>query len=778
MNEHALELLDFLTVREEVESYAWSIEGKNQIQSEEFFTRRTDLESFRTLVREFRNLFETLQENPQFFFPDITEAVHTAEKPGSQLEGKEIAGIIQYLQQSRQLKGFLGKGETELQEEAGDLPDLSDLARVLGKFVDPEGNLKEQEIPSLRTIGERIRYIRREIDKIAISYLQNTLYRGYWQSDVPSLKDGRIVLPLNIHFRGKIRGVVHEVSARGATVFFEPLDIFERNNRLIEEENEYRWEVVRILRELTAKIHDRIPELVYLRERIAVLDSRQARARYGRVHACTFAEVDSDRICVRSARHPLLGSRAVPIDLELPPGTRILILSGPNTGGKTVALKTLGLLALLNQFGLEIPASDSSLPLFDSVFVDIGDEQSITESLSTFSAHIRNLSRIYKECTEYSLILLDELGAGTDPEEGSALAMAFLESFQRKQAFLFGTTHLGTVKHFVFSRPGMINASVDFNVEELKPTYRILSGIPGPSYALEIAERCGAPAAVLDIARSHLQAGETDYSRTLRDLMEKEQEYQKRLEEVGQIEDKLKDQYEKLKNWEANLSQKELELRSGGIRELADFLSTARKELEALVRHLKEGELNREKIRTSQDFLQNIQSFLVQQLSRQEEVQRKTLKPLSIPLEPGMEVRIRNHTQKGILRKHLKGDVWEVAVGTLRIQVPERDIAEASIASNKEERVSFVDSFTPEPPRLELDLRGMRVEEALQALERQIDAAVLHSLKEFGIIHGKGEGILQNSVHQYLSHCPQVEEFHFALPEAGGTGRTLVRMKQ
>lgn len=776
MNEHTLRILDFHLIQEEIATYAWSEDGRRCIQSGRFFTEREELEGFRILVDEFHQLYDREQELPVFSFPDIEEIMRVAEKPGSQLEGIEIAQVIRFLQSSRMLKHILLKQDGRLKDEGEDLPDLGELSKSLTRFIDSQGNLKEQEIPSLRDIGERIRHLRRDIEKLTYRYLQNPTYRGYWQTDTPALKDGRVVLPLNVNFRGKIRGVVHELSARGATLFIEPLEIFDRNNQLVDEENEYQLEVRRILRELTAKITEQSSEIQFLRDRISFLDSRQARARYGKIHHCQFTRLSKDQLSLRQARHPLLRGEVVPIDIEFPSG-KILILSGPNTGGKTVALKTLGLLVLMNQFGMEIPAADSTLPLFDEVFTDIGDEQSLAESLSTFSAHIRNLTEIYSSCTERSLLLLDELGAGTDPEEGAGLAIAFLERFQEKGVFLFGSTHLGGVKHFVFSHPEMMNASVEFDVTELKPTYRIVLGIPGPSYALEIAERCGAPSSVLEIARSFLRRGTSESQRLMEELFRQAQEYQTRLQDVNGLQEELQLRQETINHREQELKLREIELRKRGIRELQVFLEEARKEFETLVRMLREGELEKDKIRKAQEFIQKVQSVVSRQKDIQEEEEERFVRVSpSIQLSPGMEVRIRNHRQSGVLLKQLKDKLWEVSIGSLRMRVPEWEIVEV-LKTPKTPKVSIDEPITTDTPRLELDIRGMRVEEALKAVEKQLDGAVLRGLKEFSVIHGKGEGILQKSIQEYLSRCPLVEEFSFALPEAGGTGKTIVRMK-
>ncbi|MFQ3619736.1 MAG: endonuclease MutS2 [Spirochaetales bacterium] len=776
MNRHTLELLEFQRVREEVESYTFSEEGRNRLAQEPFLTQPKDLEKVRELVGAFRKLYDQVTDFPSLRFPAISDTLRKVEKAGAQLEGVEIAQIAEYLHQASLLKNFLLKQKGALKEQAEDLPDLSHLFKELKKFIDPEGVLKEQEIPSLRAIGERIRTLRKELEKIAYSFLQHPSYRGFWQTDTPTLKDGRIVLPLNANYRGKIRGIVHEVSSRGTTLFIEPLELFERNNKLVDEQNEYQWEVGRILRELTEKIHNHFQEIQFQREVIALLDSRQARARYGHLHHCSFAAIEGEGLALRQARHPLLGTKAVPIDINFT-STRMVILSGPNTGGKTVALKTLGLLVVMNQFGMEIPALDSTLPLFDDVYTDIGDEQSLAASLSTFSAHIKNLNTIYQNCSERSLLLLDELGAGTDPEEGVALAIAFLEAFKSKNVFLLGTTHLGGVKNYVFSEPDMLNGSVEFDLQTMKPTYRIILGVPGPSYALEIAEQCGAPLPVLQRARELLKERATQTEKLMGELLQRLQEYQQKMQEVEKVSEELQSQKLCLEKREKDLKFREIELREKGIDSLQIFLKEARKELEKLIRTLREGVLEKEKIQQAQSFLRSLEKTLEKEIELQEEEKNTFIRfSPSLSLSPGMEVKLRSHHQKGVLLRKIKEKMWEVGFGNLRMRVQEGDIEEVGLPQKKRE-ILYEEERSSPVVQWELDLRGYRVEEALKMLEKQIDGALLSGLKEFGIIHGKGEGILQQAVHQYLAQCPLVEAFTFAPPEAGGTGKTLVKMK-
>ncbi|MDR1317975.1 MAG: endonuclease MutS2, partial [Spirochaetales bacterium] len=493
MNEHALRLLEFETVRREIMDYAWSEDGRSRLAGEGFSRSEKELEKIRRPVAEFRALFDTCADRPAVFLPSITDMLKAAQKPGAVLEPAQIGTIGSYLRQAGTLKAYIKKAGGLLREEADGLPGMGALSTEIGKIIDSGGNVKDEEIPSLAQLRRKIRAGRRELDALAASYLGNADYKSYWQSDTASQKDGRMVLPLATNFRGRIRGVVHEISRGGATAFFEPLDIFEKNNAAAETENEYRRELFRILKNLTAQIGACSGDLLFLVERLTRIDSWQARASYGRAHSC-FPAAGQARtgFVLSSARHPLLGKKAVPVDIVLNGDTRVLLITGPNTGGKTLALKTAGLFALMNQFGMEIPAAeDSRLPLFDDIFVDMGDEQSIANSLSTFSAHISNLAKISGACTDSSLVLLDELGSGTDPEQGAAIAMAFLDCFLERGVRALVTTHLGTLKHYAFERAGVSNASVEFDSEAFVPVYKILAGVPGESHALEIARRCG-----------------------------------------------------------------------------------------------------------------------------------------------------------------------------------------------------------------------------------------------------------------------------------------------
>ncbi|MDR1931522.1 MAG: endonuclease MutS2 [Spirochaetales bacterium] len=791
MNDHALRLLEFGEIRAELIHYAWSEDGKKRLAGEGFLRSAKELEQIRRPAAEFRRLLDSDAAPPALNLPDITGLVKIAEKPGAVLEPAELGTIGSYLRQMKILKNYLKKGGGILREEAEGLPAMSGLSAKIDGIIDREGNVRDNDIPSLSRLRRRIRAYRKDLDALAASYLGNSDLRGYWQSDTASQKDGRMALPLASNFRGRIKGVVHEISSSGATAFFEPLDIFEKNNDIAETENEYRRELFQILKDLTAAAGEAANDLLYLSGRLALIDSWQARAVYGKRHECFPAAVaDSPErdFILSAARHPLLGAKAVPIDIRLAEGTRILLVTGPNTGGKTLALKTAGLLALMNQFGLDIPAAgDSSLPLFDDIFVDMGDEQSIAESLSTFSAHISNLAKIVSSCARASLVLLDELGSGTDPEQGAAIAMAFLDTLAERGVYAMVTTHLGSLKHYAYSRPGVSNASVLFDAEAFKPAYKIIPGVPGESHAFEIAERCGVPALIIDRARAYMSGSETDSARLIRSLTEKEAEIAQTLRQQRKLLADLEEERRLLAEKQSELSGREIRLRREGLTEARRFLAETRKQFEALVHELRQagrsaapdaGEQTARYTQELRSLTGEIQRRIKTEEQKIEELTALARPARSGPLEEGMQVLIGDPPRGAVLERRLPGGRWQLTAGAIRLCLPESEIVsvQASIPQKPEIQINLTQT-AGEPARFELDIRGLRAEEAIAALIKQTDRAIIQSLQEFGVIHGKGEGVLQTAVHDYLRGHPAVAEFRFAHPDQGGTGKTFVKLK-
>jgi DNA mismatch repair protein MutS2 len=666
--------------------------------------------------------------------------------------------------------------------------DLAPVSRIVFRILNKDGTIRD--LPELKAARDRIARAHRDIAALTESFFRNPETKAMLQSDAPTIRDGRTVLALRANFKGRVKGIVHEVSASGQTVFVEPDELVQKNNELVQEEARYLQELNRILREATEKVAVELPSLKVARATMAGLDGVYARARHARLGGLFLARDLEAGFELRKARHPLLGRRAVPIDVVLPEDTRTLIVTGPNTGGKTVTLKTIGLLALMNQFGLGIPAAlESGLAVFDDVYADIGDEQSIDQSLSTFSGHMRVIGGIVDSAGARSLVLLDELGSGTDPEEGCAVAMGLLDWFIGRGCLTILTTHHGILKNYGYTRPGCLNASMDFDATSLQPTYRVLMGVPGESRALDVASQNGLRR---EGARKYLAEERADVSELIRGLTEKhrhiedlEEESRSRLKEAREAQRRT--DLSRLK-----LRQRELELKEQGVSDLKRLLGESRKTLENLVRDLREGEISPEKTKAVKEFLAGLAEAVDAEGSKLELVRRETqaerdavegncADSTAKAISEGLAVLIGGARKKGRVVRQAKKGYWVVETGSLRLTVPEADLQADSSTEASRPMVAVELAPRGEGGRttavFELDVRGQRLAEALNAVEKQLDAAALQGLSLFSIIHGTGEGILGKGIQDYLRKQPSVADYHFARPEEGGYGKTVVRLK-
>jgi len=813
MNDKAIKLLEFDAIRSKVAELALSEESGRIICGEEPLSDKEEVQKLKSLVGAVMKRMTCAGGESRESLPELKEIVSKLEVDGAALEMDEAYAIGIFINRAETFRQWLLKpfrtannGETlredPLTETARNLPPCGDVAKEIFKILDLEGNLRD--LPEFKELRRRIRALQKNIETTASRYAGSDEKRRMLQSEIPSQRDGRMVLAVKANFRGRIKGIVHEVSSSGQTVFIEPEEVVEMNNELLIENRRLEAEIRRVFRELTTRIASQREGLRDFYRGIIFLETIRARARYGFEHRWNFAEspTSGGRLVLKQAKHPLLGSRAVPLDLFMENGIHTVIITGPNTGGKTVALKTLGLLALMNQFGLAVPAEEGTLlPVFDCVYADIGDEQSISQSLSTFSAHMTNIAEIISSSTEHSLVLLDELGSGTDPEEGSAIAMAILDHFIEKKASLIITTHHGILKNYGYTREGVENASMEFDSRTLSPTYKIVMGIPGESRAVDIAAKNGFPPALVKQARSYLDEERSDVSALIAGLKEKHRELEAAAEAGKREETRLIEERRKSDLKELRLKQKELQLRSEGVGSLGNLLGESRKTLENLVRELREGELelDKDKTRKVKEFLSGLEeSFKAESANLEKETfalasERRRLEDGAPGVvdeqgfSPGMEVLAGESRRRGrIVRLDKKGSgsdpsSWIVEIGSLKMSFSEKDLvpvsASAQGATLRKSATWAVDLAPTSPVQAELRLRGMRFSDAMEALGKQLDLAVLSGLRQFAVIHGKGEGILQKGVHDFLKNDPRVADFFFSRPEAGGFGRTEVILK-
>jgi DNA mismatch repair protein MutS2 len=778
MDKHSVELLEFEFIRDELEGLCFGDEGRRLLHEQEFLHERDSLDTLLDRVVYIQKLVQTDSKLPAVRLPEIAQALEYVRKEGSTLDGEQIAAVGHFIEGGATLAKWVcrsldDRNRSPFLSELASLPDLREVSKFIFSFLEEDGSVNES-LPELKSLRRRMRSTQGEISSLASGYLQDQA--SIWQTDVPTQKDGRLVLPLKSSYKGRVPGIIREVSSSGATIFVEPFDLVEKNNAYALLEHEYQIEIARILRVCSARIRESRELLLPYLERMAELDTVVARARYGVRHLCTRPTGLDKGFCILSGRHPMLGKSVVPIRVELADGSSVLLISGPNAGGKTVSLKTIGLFALMNQFGMCIPADEgSSMQLYSDVFADIGDDQSIEESLSTFSGHMKNISRFTTSAADDVLVLLDELASGTDPEEGSAIAMAVLDHFIENHSTVVATTHQSALKNYAFSKDGVANASVSFDPETHRPTYSIILGLPGESHALDIAAGSGMSREIIDCAHRYLDEQSTDVAQIIREitfhqrsLKDKETDFQKKRNEW--LERSRETDLRALR-----LKQRETELRTQGYVELTKQNQENRRQLENLVRDLREGELSKEKTRAVKEFIGEMEKAANKEKAEIAEVTQE-LRPAQ-DLAEGMDVLVGASRQRGTVVRKARSGYWVVATDKLKITVPESDIKEIVQKAKKEKRVHVAHSAGAGFAAYSLDLRGYRLVEALDELERQIDRAILGNLTSFEVIHGLGEGVLKQGIQDRLRSHPSVGEFGFALPDAGGFGKTIVQLK-
>ena len=710
------------------------------------------------------------------------------------LEPNQLLDIKYTLVAARSLRRVFEKqGENfpNISEIALRLPPPLGLVDAISRTLSERGEVLDSASDRLGNIRRELRIQHDRLLSRMQSMLSNPDIAPYLQDNLVTQRDGRYVIPLRADFKGKVKAVIHDSSSSGATLFVEPLSVVEQNNKYRELILEERDEIRRILAELSQHIGEYAGVLMEMVDAIADLDVAFSCAKYAEdLHAfepllLPFKPVDGAHhpgvtIDLQGARHPLLDPESVvPIDMALDPQTYALIITGPNTGGKTVSLKTVGLLALMAQSGLHIPAhSGSQISIFRDIYADIGDEQSIEQSLSTFSGHITNIIHILQQADRQSLVILDELGAGTDPQEGAALARALLTHLLERGITTLVTTHHPELKAYAHTQPGVVNASVEFDLESLKPTFHLTIGLPGRSNALAIAERLGLPEAIVATARGEispkdLQAEDLldeihrqrDLARSARNAAETAQS------EAESIRGKLATRLDKVEDERRELLE-EARL------EAQEKVQAVQVEIKQLRRDLRQ---HRQPIDAIQEIEEKTQNLEVQV---EEPTERRVSDEVYVqgPVRLGSKVRLRSLGNEGIVTA-LSEDEAEVQIGVLRIRARLAEL-ELKDGTPLESQPAQVTSGNPQPvarrhesPGVELDLRGQRAEDALDTLDSYIERAYLAKLPWVRIIHGKGTGRLRTVVRESLSQHPHVTTFEGGKRGEGGDGVTVAKLR-
>ena len=808
MTPHTLEVLEFFRVAEIIAGYCKSEEARAQCLQKRPLQDAAEITAAKELGRDILSFLQADEPLPIKNLPPLTSVLKQLHTVGVCLTVEELyaAGLLAL--QAGELKAWAAKQKRTDSVACTlieSIPPLPQTEQAVFSFIDKNGALRD--IPSLTAIRKKMQRIEADIEKTMRSYCTDESTKGMLQTPTPVLRNGRQVIAVRSNFKGRIKGIIHEYSQSGQSFYLEPESIVLRNNELMRAQAEYEQELHRLLVSISAKLAEEAEALERAYDLVLELDCAAAAARWAYTENGVFVPDtgNSQYFYLQAARHPLLGAAAVPIDLKLAPEERILIITGPNTGGKTVSLKTAALFVLLNQTGWPVLAGEETrLPVFRYVGCAIGDEQSLDRSLSTFSAYMRTVGELLAAADEESLLLLDELGSGTDPQEGGALAMAILDELFTRRSRVFVTSHHGVLKNYAYRKSGCVNASVSFDEATLRPSYRILMGIPGESRAVDIAEKNGLSPDVIRAARAYMADSSADAAALIKGLMEKHEQLAVFEREKDETEKALREKQRRFDLNALKLRQKEQVLRSQGYKRLNDLFEQKRNEIENLVREIQEGELTHEKTSKLKQFFadfgkmlaeeqtdicneQEELSALQQALQNREQANGKpangmsaTGAPVSEILTEGMEVFIPHLHRRGvIIRKEKKN--WLVAVDTVKMTFPAdklEPLNSSAIAPLRTPQVVVEAELHKESrPELELRLLGMRLEEAEKHLQNQLDLALMHNMQEFSIVHGKGNGVLQTMVQEKLAAAPYVAEFFFARPEHGGTGKTIVRLR-
>jgi DNA mismatch repair protein MutS2 len=805
----AARVLEFDQLKEFVGGYSTCVPGRRAIEALALQHDVRALDAEFVLVNEAVGYLRAGSELGFGSFADPEQWLARLVVPGAVLSVAEFldaSSLLEIAGSLRQVFKADAAKHPQLAARAATLGDFRHLATAIRRAILPNGEISDEASPQLRRIRTGIAQGRATIQRSLESILRARGETGGAASgeDYVTLRNDRFVIPVRASDRRLVPGVVHGASATGQTVFVEPLEAIDLNNRLVQLSEEELVEIARILTELTERMRaDRGP-LAAAAEQIAHLDSVFARARFAREIDCVMPvfqagnslRLDSARNPVLEAKLRPLGRKAVPLSLALGGEETVMVISGPNTGGKTVALKSVGLAALSAQSGIPVAAERAEMPIFDHVLADIGDEQSIAADLSTFSAHIVNLKAMLDVATERSLILVDEMGTGTAPEEGAALAVALLEEFRARHSLTIATTHHDRLKSYASTTPGIVNAAMEFDEENLRPTYRLLVGVPGTSSGIEIARRLGLPARVVDHARSSL----TPESREARDLIAY---LHRSRDEMEQIKRQSREELTQLEGERRLLQTEWVERQKKRIAELERNFQETQKRLETEVARLT-GDIHDRTLRTQiekqsgkrlgkigADARADTNAAVVETLAGSQAdlgvaapVAGKPLAPES--LSSGQRVVVKNFKQPVIFRRH-DGRNAEIEAGPLRMRIPLSDVlaiadeAQAAMSgmtvAGRSARVTVHAQPSDEPAGDEINVIGCTVEEATNRVDKFLDEAALASRPSVRIVHGHGMGALRRGLATFLTAHPLVESIHHEAADRGGEAITIAELK-
>lgn len=747
-----------------------------------------DWESVRLALQETEEGKNLLRGNPLFSVRGAKEIRPYIERclRGGVIYGEELLEIRDTLRVGRKIKLLLleiNEGFPGLWEIVLSIEPQKDLEDEISRCIAEDGKVADSASPELADLRRALNRLQNRIRESLEATLRNSAYQKMLQDPIITQRSDRYVLPIKQEYRTAFPGIVHDQSASGATLFIEPMPVVHLGNELREVILKEQREVMRILQMLSSQIEARADAVAELHEALAKLDLVVAKAQLSVAMNAGAPELVTDQhVKLVQARHPLIAGKVVPLSVELGIEFDTLVVTGPNTGGKTVALKVVGLMAAMTQAGLHIPAeTDSRMGVFTQIFADIGDEQSVEQSLSTFSGHMKNIVEIIDRSDERSLVLLDEVGAGTDPTEGAALAMGILAELHERGCRTVSTTHYGALKTFAYETPRVKNASAEFDTETLRPTYRLLIGIPGKSNAFTIAGRLGLSEQVLERANTFVTEREMQVADLIENLGETHREIELEKQKVKTGRQAVERQSKALEEKSILLDEEYELLLSLAKDEASELVRQAKREADAIIEELKEA-LKKEN-KQQQDIEKARQGFhrISASLDKGRKVQRPGSGLAADQIKLGQTVQMTKHRQKGQVLKlpNANGEVL-VQAGIMKVMVP---LAELKLANEEKKirpkysRGANIGLQKAEEIRSEIDLRGMLVEEGTEVLDKYLDDAVLSGVGLIYVIHGKGTGAMRAGIQDFLRGHPHVRSFRLGEYGEGDSGVTVVELK-
>ncbi len=730
---------------------------------------------------------------------DIRPAADLAAR-GGVLDPHTLLDVKSTLISCRELKKAFEKRVEEyprLSRLANDLPDTFGLVDAITRILSDRGEVLDSASVKLGDIRRNLRVANDRLMSRLHKYVTDSKTVSMLQEPIITQRDGRYVIPLRAEFKGKIKSIIHDQSSSGATLFVEPLPIVEANNEIRELQLAERDEERRILAEVSSQVGEHASELKYGVENLAVFDLALAKAKYAEeLHANepVLHELSKDRgrktesdahpqslvLSLIHARHPLIDpQQVVPIEVDPAPGTRAIVITGPNTGGKTVSLKTVGLLVVMAQSGLHIPAqSGSELPCFHSVYADIGDEQSIEQSLSTFSGHITNIIRILKKIDHRSLVIFDELGSGTDPQEGAAIARAILSHLLETGAVTLVATHYPELKTFAHSTDGVVNASLEFDIKTLRPTYKLTLGLPGRSNALLIAQKLGLPQTIIEAARAEINPLDLRADKLLDDIRKERNRTSREREKLEKARTKLETQSRDLEKRLEKIEDERRETLAKARAEGELEVAVLKSNIDSMKSQLKKANQPLTAIRAIEEKMEKMEEKVEAPVERRMTEDRGQ----SLPIKLGEKVTVSSLNAEGVVTALGESDA-EVQIGTIRVRARLSDLTRRQTAdsgpSKKQTPVRQSSSTVNRPsssPGMEVDLRGLMSEDALVKMERYLEQAYLSGLPFVRIIHGKGTGKLRQAVRETLRGHEYIKSFEEGGSTEGGEGVTVAKL--